>query len=455
MFETIRNAFKIKDVRNKILWTILFVVIYRLGCYITVPGLQAITIEEGTTSLMGLLNSITGSALSQGTIFSLGISPYINSSIIVQLLTVAIPALERWSKEGEEGRAKIDKLTRWMTFGLAIVSAVGIYLTFKNNYSYVNTAWLGAQWSGFFADGIGEWILGIYIVGMLVAGSMLCMWIGERITEYGVSNGISMIIFVGIIATATQAFTNTIGGGNWIEAIIFIVELVLVFGFIVWVDGAERKIKVQYAKQVKGNKMYGGQSTFIPIKVNGSGVMPLIFSYALLSFVPMIIQTFNLTETGFGSFWNNYMTAATGNVVGTIVYNVVLAIFIFVFAYFYSQIQFNPMEISRNIQSNGGFITGIRPGRETAQFLTKVISRITFWGALFLAIVAFIPSILFSILGWAGVTSLDSQLVNSFSATGMMICVSVGLEFNKSLENQILMRHYKGLLGSGSKGFLR
>ena len=454
MFETIRNAFKIKDVRNKILWTILFVVIYRLGCYITVPGLQAIEIEDGTTSIMGLLNSITGSALSQGTIFSLGISPYINSSIIVQLLTVAIPALERWSKEGEEGKEKINKITRWVTFALAIVSALGIYLTFKNNYDYVNTAWLGAQWSSFFASGVGEWILGIYIVAMLVAGSMLCMWIGERITEYGISNGISMIIFVGIIATATQALTNTIGGGNWIEAIIFIVELVLVFGFIVWVDGAERKIKVQYAKQVKGNKMYGGQSTFIPIKVNGSGVMPLIFSYALLSFMPMLNQTL-WPDSGFTTFWNNYMTATTGNVVGTIVYNVVLAIFIFVFAYFYSQIQFNPLDIARNIQGNGGFITGIRPGRETAEFLTKVISRITFWGALFLAIIAFIPSILFSILGWAGVTSLDSQLVNSFSATGMMICVSVGLEFHKALENQILMRHYKGLLGSGSKGFLR
>lgn len=452
MFETIRNALKIKDVRNKILWTILFIVIYRLGCYITVPGLQPITIENGTTSIMGLLNSITGNALSQGTIFSLGISPYINSSIIVQLLTVAIPALERWSKEGEEGRAKIDKITRWVTFALAIVSAVGIYLTFKD--SYVNTSWLGGQWSTFFGAGIGKWILGIYIVIMLVAGSMLCMWIGERITEYGVSNGISMIIFVGIISTATQALTNTIGGGNWIEAIIFIVELVIVFAFIVWVDGAERKIKVQYAKQVKGNKMYGGQSTFIPIKVNGSGVMPLIFAYALLSFVPMLNQTF-WPNSGFATFWSNYMTAQTGNIVGTIVYNLALAIFIFVFAYFYSQIQFNPVDISRNIQSNGGFITGIRPGRETAEFLAKVISRITFWGALFLAIIAFVPSILFSILGWTGVTSLDSQLVNSFSATGMMICVSVALEFNKALENQILMRHYKGLLGSGSKGFLR
>ena len=217
---------------------------------------------------------------------------------------------------------------------------------------------------------------------------------------------------------------------------------------------AERKIKVQYAKQVKGNKMYGGQSTFIPIKVNASGVMPLIFAYALMSFPTMIIQTF-WANSNFATWWANWMTASTGHVGGTIIYNVVLAILIFVFAYFYSQIQFNPMEISRNIQSNGGFVTGIRPGRETADYLGKVVSRITLWGAVFLAIVAFVPSVLFSVLGWLEVVPLDSQLVGSFSATGMMICVSVALEFNKSLENQILMRHYKGLLGSKSKGFLK
>ena len=450
MIETIKNAFKIKEIRRKIFMTFLLILIYRLGCFIPVPGISSSVFESSVqgNDFFSIMSAVTGGALSQGTLLAIGISPYINASIIMQLLTVAIPALERLSKEGEEGKRKISRITRWVTLVIAVINAVGILLAF-NTEGLFNTSMFGELFV------VPTAVLFIFVTIIFVAGSMLTMWIGERITEYGVSNGISMIIFVGIIATATQAFTNTIGGGNWIEAIIFIVELILVFGFIVWVDGAERKIKVQYAKQVKGNKMYGGQSTFIPIKVNGSGVMPLIFSYALLSFVPMIIQTFNLTETGFGSFWNNYMTAATGNVVGTIVYNVVLAIFIFVFAYFYSQIQFNPMEISRNIQSNGGFITGIRPGRETAQFLTKVISRITFWGALFLAIVAFIPSILFSILGWAGVTSLDSQLVNSFSATGMMICVSVGLEFNKSLENQILMRHYKGLLGSGSKGFLR
>ena len=457
MFETIRNALKIKDVRNKIFMTILFVIIFRLGCYITVPGLKAIEIDSQNMNIFGLLNSITGSALSQGTLFSLGISPYINASIIVQLLTVAIPALERMSKEGDEGREKINKITRWVTLGLAIVSAIGIFLTLRNQYTdYVNTSWLGAQYASFFATTGGQWIMGIYIVAVLVGGSMLCMWIGERITEYGVSNGISMLIFVGIVATAahnlfTTLFSNE--GKYWYEAVIFLVGLILVFGFIVWVDGAERKIKVQYAKQVKGNKMYGGQSTFIPIKVNASGVMPLIFAYALLSFPTMLIQTFWPTGD-FAEWWTKYMTASGGHWVGTLVYNVVLAILIFVFAYFYSQIQFNPVEISRNIQNNGGFVTGLRPGRETAEQLAKIVARITLWGAIFLAIIAFVPSILFSIPGLMKIPTA-SQLVSSFSATGMLICVSVALEFNKALENQILMRHYKGLLGSNSKGFLR
>ena len=465
MFETIRNAFKIKDVRKKIFMTILFIILFRLGCYITVPGLNDISkaLADNNSSgmnIFGLLNSITGSALSQGTLFSLGISPYINASIIVQLLTVAIPALERMSKEGDEGREKINKITRWVTLALAIVSAVGIFLSLRNEYNYVNTSWLGAQYASFFETDGGQWIMGIYIVAVLVGGSMLCMWIGERITEYGISNGISLLIFVGIVATAAQNLFTTFAGGYWPEALIFLAGLILVFGFIVWVDGAERKIKVQYAKQVKGNKMYGGQSTFIPIKVNASGVMPLIFAYALMSFPTMIISTF-WDGTKFANWWNTWMTAtqtglygAAGDTVGVIVYNVILAILIFVFAYFYSQIQFNPVEISRNIQNNGGFVTGIRPGRETAEYLAKVVSRITLWGAIFLAIIAFVPSILFSIPGWAGMKTA-SLLVNSFSATGMLICVSVALEFNKALENQILMRHYKGLLGSNSKGFLR
>ena len=457
MFETIRNAFKIKDVRKKIFMTILFIIIFRLGCYITIPGLGNITEQlSGSTNIFGLLDSITGSALSQGTLFSLGISPYINASIIVQLLTVAIPALERMSKEGEEGREKINKITRWVTLVLALISAIGVFLTLNNSYGsdYVNTSWLGGQYAEFFGTTGGKWIMGIYIVTMLVGGSMLCMWIGERITEFGVSNGISLLIFTGIIATAARQLIYNLfeAEQGWITVLFFVVELILIFGFIVWVDGAERKIKVQYAKQVKGNKMFGGQSTFIPIKVNASGVMPLIFAYALMSFPQMLISTFWSGEP-IDIWWTKWMTA-NGNVCGVIVYNVVLAILIFVFAYFYSQIQFNPVEISRNIQNNGGFIPGIRPGRETAQELQKVVSRITLWGAIFLAIIAFVPSILFQLPSWLGIVPQASGLISSFSTTGMLICVSVALEFDKALENQILMRHYKGLLGSNKKGFL-
>ncbi len=473
MFETIRNAFKIKDVRNKILMTILFVVLYRLGCYITVPGLSAIDLSEDKMDIFGLLDSITGSALSQGTLFSLGISPYINASIIVQLLTVAIPSLERMSKEGEEGRAKIDKVTRWVTLGLAIISAVGIVISLGNNKTgYINYSWLGG--AGIEIAGVtgglpaffeaNKWIMYIYVILILVGGSMLTMWIGERITEYGVSNGISILIFVGIVSTAAQALASSIGnifssnagtaaGGIW-SVVLFLVTLIVVFAFIVWVDGAERKVKVQYSKQVKGNKMYGGQSTFIPIKVNASGVMPLIFAYALMSFPSMLIQTF-WANSGFASWWSKYMTASGESWVGAVVYNLILAILIFVFSYFYSQIQFNPAEISKNIQSNGGFVSGIGPGRETADYLAKIVSRITLWGAVFLTIIAFVPSILFSLLPQLLNVTLNTKLVSSFSATGMLICVSVALEFNKALENQIMMRHFKGLLGNNSKGFLK
>ncbi len=438
MFETIRNAFKIKEVRQKILMTILFVIIYRLGCYIPVPGFNGIAIDATAGyGLTSVLDAITGSALSQGTIFALGISPYINASIIMQLLTVALPPLERLSKKGDEGKKKIGFITRIVTLGLAIISALGIVLGLGGE-SAVDVTFL----TNMFEMPIAA--MYTFIIVVLVGGSMLCMWIGERITEYGVSNGISMLIFVGILSTAGQAIIKTITGQNWIELAVFLVSIVLIFAFIVWVDGAERKIKVQYAKQVKGNKMYGGQSTVIPIKVNGSGVMPLIFAFSILSFPSMLISTFwadaASTEGTFAYWWTKYLGT------GTVVYTIFLALLILGFAYFYSQIQFNPIEISRNIQQNGGFIPGIRPGRETSDYLQRVISRITLWGAVFLAFIALVPSLLFMIPSWIGIASTDTQLINSFSATGMLITVSVALEFNRALENQILMRHYKGFL---------
>lgn len=449
MIETFRNAFKVKEVRNKILLTILLVFIYRLGCFIPVPGINIDVISFGEGTLFSIMNAITGSALSNGTLFAVGISPYINASIIMQLLAYAIPALERMSKEGDEGKKKIEKITRYVTLVLAIVNAIAVMVTFDNastsTAQFIDVNMIGANVT------LPKWIVFSFSTIILVAGSMLTMWIGERITEYGVSNGISMLIFVGILSTAGTSILSVFGnvatsgwttGGGW-EVIGFILVVIFIFAFIVWVDGAERRVKIQYAKQIKGNKMYGGQSTYIPVRVNASGVLPLIFAFAILSFPSMLFQTF-WPDTPFTTWWLTYMTStSTGSAsdwVGTLVYTVFLAVFIFGFAYFYSQISFNPIEISKNLQQNGGFIPGIRPGRETSEYLQRVVARITLWGAVFLAVIALVPSLIF------GIVTSNSSLLNAFSSTGMLIVVSVALEFNKSLENQIMMRHYKGFL---------
>ncbi|HRX14137.1 MAG TPA: SecY family transport protein, partial [Eubacteriales bacterium] len=342
-----------------------------------------------------------------------------------------------------------EKITRYVTLGLAIVNAIAVMVTFDNastsTAQFIDVNMIGANIT------LPKWVVFSFSTILLVAGSMLTMWIGERITEYGVSNGISMLIFVGILSTAgtsiLSVFSNvaTSGwttGGGW-EVIGFILIVIFIFAFIVWVDGAERRVKIQYAKQIKGNKMYGGQSTYIPVRVNASGVLPLIFAFAILSFPSMLFQTF-WPDTPFTTWWLTYMTStSTGSAsdwVGTLVYTVFLAVFIFGFAYFYSQISFNPIEISKNLQQNGGFIPGIRPGRETSEYLQRVVARITLWGAVFLAVIALVPSLIF------GIVTSNSSLLNAFSSTGMLIVVSVALEFNKSLENQIMMRHYKGFL---------
>lgn len=441
MIETIKNAFKIKEIRRKIFMTFLLILIYRLGCFIPVPGISASVFESAVqgNNFFSIMSAITGGALSQGTLLAIGISPYINASIIMQLLTVAIPSLERLSKEGEEGKSKITKITRWVTLVIAIINAVGILFAF-NTEGLFNTTMFGAGLV------LPTWVLFVFVTIIFVAGSMLTMWLGERITEYGISNGISILIFVGILASSGQAIVGNISsmitygfveGGGW-NLMLFILILLVVFAFIVFVDGAERKVRVQYAKQVKGNKMYGGQSTHIPIKVNGGGVLPLIFAFSLMS-LPQMIFSFFGSESGIYVWWTRNMTTEGGTWWGTTIYLVSMTVLIFVFAFFYSQIQFNPMEISKNIQQNGGFLPGIRPGRETSDYLAKTILRITFWGALFLAIMALIPSTVFQLVG-------NSSLTNAYSATGMLIVVSVALEFDKALQNQIMMRHYKGFL---------
>ena len=431
MIETLKNAFGNKDIRKKIILTLLLLLLFRVGCYIPVPGLtrDAFSNAVGGNDFLTLMSGITGSALANGTLFALGIGPYINASIIMQLLTVGIPALERLSKQGEEGRKKITNITRIVTIILAVVQSIGIIVMFGQTSDAVNTSY-------FFNS---MWVAGIFMTIVYTAGACLVMWIGERITEYGVGNGISMIIFIGILSTAgtslVEKFIEVFRGqvGELWNIALFVFLVLVIFFLIVFVDLAERRIPVQYAKQVRGTKMYGGQSSVIPMKITGSGVMPLIFAYAIISF-PSMIMSLVPSWSGALDWWtNNFQNGTYG-----IWYILVLCVLIFIFSFFYAQIQFNPEDVSRNIQQNGGFIQGIRPGKPTAEYLARINKRITLFGAIFLTLVAFVPSIAFS---WAG-----DDLVNVFSTTGILIVVSVALEFDKQLQSQILMKNYKGFL---------
>lgn len=427
MFQTIVNAFKIKEVRRKILITIALLFVYRLGCYIPVPGVHAFD-GMGDYTYLQIMSAVSGGALTYGTFFAMGIGPYINASIIIQLLSVAIPSLERLSKQGEEGKRRINAYTRMLTLVLAIAQAIGILVAFK---TAVHTDEI------FGSEGFLNFLSYFFLVVVYTAGAALTMWIGERITDYGVSNGTSLLIFAGILSTAGTSIIRmvaklfvpaTAATAAW-TLIGFVIAAILIFTAVTAVNGAERKILVQYAKQVKGRKMYGGQSTHIPIKVNASGVMPLIFAYAILSFPDLII---NLVGVG-----ENWWTTNMGT--GSWPYMIVLCVLILFFSYFYNQIQFNPDDVSKSIQGNGGFIPGTRPGKPTADFLRKVSNRITLFGAIYLALVALVPSILFKAIG-------GDELVNVFSATGILIIVSVALEFEQALQSQIMMKNYKGFL---------
>ncbi len=429
MLQTIINAFKIKEIRKKILITLLIIFIYRLGCFIPVPGVTAFTtIGSGKFQFLDIMSAISGGALGQGSFLAMGIGPYINASIIIQLLTVGIPALERLSKQGEEGKRRLNLYTRILTLILAVIQAIGILLILTNNDA--NSIEFGYL---FGAEGFGRFASMAFLVIVYTAGAALTMWLGERITDYGVSNGISMLIFVGIISTAGQSilglFQNWNDASLWI-IIGFVITALLIFAAIVTVESAERKISVQYAKQVKGRKMYGGQSTHIPIKVNASGVMPLIFAFAILSFPDLII---NLVGVSSDNWWSTNMGT------GSWPYTVVLCLLILFFSYFYNMIQFNPEDISKSIQGNGGFVPGIRPGKPTADYLKRVSNRITLFGAFYLAVVALVPAIIFKAVGGEG-------LMNVFSATGLLIIVSVAIEFEQALQSQIMMKNYKGFL---------
>lgn len=438
MFATIKNAFGTKEIRVKIWATLLLLLVYRIGCFVPVPGLNVSVISQAleqssAASFLNVISAITGGSLSQGTLFALGIIPFINSFIIMQLLTLIIPKLEEMSKDGEEGRKKITQITRYVAIVLGAIQAIGIAFMWKN---YIDPIY-GMQ---------KNWLAMIYVIVILVGGSVMVMWLGERITEYGIGNGTSLIIFVGILSTAgtslLNAFRTVPTDPNKLWNIFgFLILVVALFAFIVFMDGGERRITVQYAKQVKGNKMYGGQTTFIPIRVNASGVMPIIFASSFIMFPQMIISFIpKLAESKFGVWWMRNLTTSGGTWWGSLIYYIFLVVFIIFFAYFYSMIQFNPEDVSKNIQQYGGFIPGIRPGKPTSDYLKRINNRITLFGAIFLSIICVIPTFLFNVIG------KDIGLSSAFSATGLLIVVSVALEFNKSLESQIMMRHYKGFL---------
>lgn len=419
MFKTLRTAWKIADLRKKILYTLLMLLVFRLGSFVPVPGVNVDYISGvvSDNGLLGLLNTLSGGSLGNLTIFAMGIVPYINASIIMNLLTVAIPPLERMAKEGSDGQKKIASITRYVAVGLGLFQAVAILIGLGED------AFLQNNWFNY-----------ITVVLCLTAGTALVMWIGERINEKGVGNGISLLIFIGIVSrlplSVVELWNNAAAGNISIWAVVAVVVFaVLIIGAITFIDLGERRIPVQYAKRVVGRKMYGGQSTHIPMKINQAGVLPIIFALTLLQ-VPAIISSF-WPESGFYQWWSqNMMSGGWG-------YNLIYAVLILFFTYFYAQISFNPIDVSKNMQQYGGFIPGIRPGKPTSDYLAKILSRITLFGAIFLALVATVPTV---IMGALGMTNL------AFGATSLLIMVSVSLETTRQIESQMMMRHYKGFL---------
>ncbi len=429
MLQTLKNAWKIPELRKKMLYTLLMLVVFRLGSYIPVPGLT----EEAIKGMMGgfgegmqgLLNNFSGGALERGSIFAMSISPYINASIIIQLLTVAIPALERLAKEGEEGKKKIASYTRIGTVILGFLQATGLYFGLK----------AGMQ---------GNAVLNYIVVTLtLTAGTAFLMWLGEQITEKGIGNGISLLIFAGIVSRG-PAMINSIRASLFsaeeisIQSIITLVAILVIsvvaIGFVVLMQDAERKIPVQYAKRVVGRKMYGGQSTHIPIKLSMAGVMPIIFAISIMSFPQTIYMFVKGTATAPTGFWAVLLNLFDQRSAFYIIAYFLLVVF---FTYFYTSIQFNPIEIANNMKKNGGFVPGIRPGKPTSDFVSRIVSKITLFGALFLAVIAVFPILLAFVPNLAGV---------SIGGTSLLIVVGVALETVKQMESQMLMRHYKGFL---------
>jgi preprotein translocase subunit SecY len=421
VLQILRNAWKIPDLRKKILYTILMLIIFRFGSFIPVPGMNREALQKligAGDTLFGLMDTLTGGAFGNATIFAMGISPYINASIIMQLLTVAIPSLERLAKEGEEGRKVIAQYTRYGAVVLGFIQAAGLYFGLKGA---INEA------SVFFF---------IIITLTFTAGTAFLMWLGEQITEKGIGNGISLIIFAGIVSrlptSATNMYGNYLAGElNIFTIVLFVAFALAVIAAIVVMNQAERRVPVQYAKRVVGRKMYGGQSTHIPIKVTLAGVIPIIFAMSIMAFPSTIIQFVGNPQPG--TFLYKFMNFISPQ---NWFYGVFYFLIIIFFTYFYTAIVFNPVEVANNMKKNGGFVPGIRPGKPTSDYINKVLTRITLVGALFLALIAVLPIFLSTQVGMSV----------AFGGTGLLIVVGVALETVKELESQMLMRHYKGFL---------
>ena len=438
MFKTIKNALKTPEVRKKLWYTLLLIIIFRLGCYITVPGVNSIALSEAMSSVdgvAGLINMISGGAFSRFSIFAMSITPYITASIVVQLLAMIIPSLERLTKEGgEEGRKKIDKYTKIITIILAIVEAIGLFLSYKSAGIFVNTEFLTSA---------------LVVVG-LVGGTSLLMWLGDQITSKGIGNGISIIIFVGIVS-GLPSFVTTLWGLIFTESgfsttglllsIGIIIGAIILIAGVVFVQQAERRVPVQYSKKVVGRKMVGAQNTHIPLKLAMAGVMPIIFASSFMTFPAMIIQLFVkdiASQTGFlaGLYKFSIATSSSSVGIGYSIANAIVYLLLIVgFTFFHTYATFNPAEVSATIKKNGGFIPGIRAGKPTTEYLSSIISKLTWFGGLFLAIIAILPMFL-----------RFTNLNIAFGGTSILIVVGVALETIQQLESQLAMRHYKGFL---------
>lgn len=438
MIKTIVNAWKIADLRKKIIFTALMVLVFRIGANLPVPFVNiaesGLINSDNANNFMTYLSMMTGNAFNYGTLFAMSVTPYINASIIIQLLTVVIPALQKLSQEGEEGRRKMGKINRYSAAALALMQSTAYYFYIRSQ-GFLSTDANGLRYTGFAAVFQAAVVILCY-----TAGAAFIIWLGDLINEKGIGNGISIILFAGIISripvTMYQLYSYMDRGGVYYAlAPLAFVIMILMIAYIVWMDNAERRIPVQYAKRVVGRKMYGGQSSHIPIKVNMCGVLPIIFASSILSLPPTIAMFVKVAED---SFWGKFFSWFDSD---SVVYGCIYFVLIIFFAYFYAAIQYNPIEMSNNIRNQGGVIPGIRAGKPTTEFITKVLNRLTLLGALLLSVVAIFPIV------FTQVTTLFKHPMNiSLGGTSIIIVVGVALETVKQLESQMMMRHYKGFL---------